>query len=215
MSFQISFFIRFFFVRFTSLAKLFWRRKKYPSHTNEGSASHAMRCLRLSLFIFYAPTFPINHFGYVLRIITTVAAVVVGRHRRRDRFNLSKITVHVCVRMSVWMIMYVSMPMSVDPCLCVCMIYFSYLRMRYTQLRAFILHFNSFCVENSLFAFKSHYDFNFNFQRVFSHNNSCFSFLSLSLAPEWNRVEWYDLQKENANLNMSIASPHTDRDEMR
>lgn len=109
-------------------------------------------------------------------------SIVVGRHRRRDRFYLSNITVHVSVLRTV----------DDDDNKCVCAyVYISlrlgvrmiYLRMQYTQLRALILHFNSFRVENSLFAFKSHYNFNFNFQHVFSHNNSCFFFF-----------EWYDLQ---------------------
>lgn len=68
----------FLFVRFTSLAKLFRIKKRRKKNTRGLCLScDVMSSIKLLYFLrFYISTFPINHFGYVLRIITTVAAVV-------------------------------------------------------------------------------------------------------------------------------------------
>lgn len=165
-----SYFCSFFFFRFTSLAKLFWKKEEIKI------LSLAMNCLRLSFFFLFFYIFN-QSFRICLENYHNCFAAALQALAASRPIQFIENYMHVYVFMSV----YVYMSLYA---------WYKYILRYYNniQLQAFILHFNSFCVENRFFAFKSHY--NFNFQHVFSH----FNFFSSS--QQWMKqkeiwIEWF------------------------
>lgn len=123
MSFQILFFIRFFFVRFTSLAKIFWKKseeKIHESHERRLCLScDVMSSIRfLSFLRFYVP-------NQSFRIYLENYHNCCGRSWQASSSSsrpiqfIENYCACVCVRLH--RIMYVSVPMSVYPSVSVCL----------------------------------------------------------------------------------------------